>query len=415
MRVLVQWTRATPDGWEEADPESWRFSPSKPEPRGGEFVDEAPGWVYELSVNGMLFGGFDHYAVEERADGAAVVTVWNDDPVDYPVGLRLAQVWTLRTLAPDPLFGGAINVRHSRVVYHEAQALRHSAPVEKTTFRPWREFVPPDAAVTRHGIWVTDVLSAIHDAVRAPVSWRECVEGVSSEYLRDGIVAPQRSLGLYLKPDGTLTFFQRDTNLATNAHVATNENELNPVAGTGQSETRSVASSSDELAFCFTTVSGEPNNAAWPSGDYRAQLDASSASTMIDFGMRAAGGSTGHFARVTESGGNPNADAESWAMGETLFSGNGLHLGTTGSVTPTTGALTDRFEVLVAAINNDTMMARSFTLNYDSDGFVDGPWPAPLTEGEIAAAAASGAHASAQPTQLVSVISSGPSQGREEE
>ncbi len=64
MRVYVQWTLASPIDWVELDVRNsgpsrraWENLPSKPTPVGGEAIDNVPGWLFDLSVQGVQFGG----------------------------------------------------------------------------------------------------------------------------------------------------------------------------------------------------------------------------------------------------------------------------------------------------------------------------------------------------------------------
>ncbi len=178
MRLYLQWTLATPQDWLALDLDTsgplrrvWEKLPAKAEPVGGEIIDNLPGWGFDLNVQGVTFGGHDHYTVRPIAGGLEV-TVWDDDPAEFPPGQREAQVWTFLDPAPDPAFGGAVNTRQSRVVYTE-QPGKH-APDARTTIRPWSQFVIPTSLVL-HGIWVTDALLNQHVAVRQPHGWREWV------------------------------------------------------------------------------------------------------------------------------------------------------------------------------------------------------------------------------------------------
>lgn len=189
MRVLVQWTKANPEDWVELDirdtPQlrrAWERLSSKPEPQGGEAIDNNPGWIFDINVQGVLFAGHDHYSVGliTSPEFGIRVTVWNDDPEDYPPGERYAQVFEFFEPAPDPRYGGQVNTRQRLTVYDE----RIPSPWEGTktsmgpvTVRPWSEFVPPSNALTRHGIWVDDSLLDQHKAVRSSRGWRDWVNG----------------------------------------------------------------------------------------------------------------------------------------------------------------------------------------------------------------------------------------------
>lgn len=185
MRVLLQWTRTSPRGWEEVDSTEWRALPKLPEPHGGvEVPDDEPGWLYRLNVQGVEFTA-DHYAVEPLPGRACRVTVWNDDPEDYPPGERFARVWTFRLLRPDPAVRGQWNTFQKQVIYAEPVIAERMmwAGVPESVIRPFSAFTPPDERDVRHGIWVPQTLNARHDAARPERGWREWVEGVPEQLL----------------------------------------------------------------------------------------------------------------------------------------------------------------------------------------------------------------------------------------
>lgn len=399
MKVLVQWSKAGPGDWEEVDSSAWAGLPSRPVPAGGELIDDAPGWVTALNVQGVEFTGYDHYAVEELADGSGGIRiiVWNDDPEDqdlaavrrirqdqgpFPRGFY-GQVWTFFPLAPDPALGGVWNTQQTCEWFAEAGEVSEYFSGRLPGFpseppipvRPWGELPVPASASVRHGVWMPPGLMDAHLRAQSRRGWREWTEGVPASELSGGRVRPQRAAGRWLKAKGTKTYFQRNTDVATGIHVATNEDDLNAVAGGGETEASGDhAAGASSLAYCFTTASGQPNNADWPSGTYRCQLDVSAAGANMSYGLLTLNGSAGHFGRV-DSG--LTADQESTAQAEAAFTGTGLKLATK-SWDPAAGAAGDRFECLVAARNAAAMnAAQTITLTFDSDAFVDGPWTGP--------------------------------------
>ena len=127
------------------------------------------------------------------------------------------------------------------------------------------------------------------------------------------------------------------------------------------------------LLFCYTSPSGEPDSAAWPTGNYEFHIDASSNGANITYGMRAAGSATGHFARVNAA---LTSDSETKAQTEGLFSGTGIKDASTGSVSWTAGNASDRFECLIAGTRPASHGNQTLTNRYNSDGFAVGPWAA---------------------------------------
>lgn len=181
MRVLVQWTKANPEDWIELEVgntgpsrKAWDNLPAKPMPVGGETIDNTPGWVYAVNVQGVEFAGFDHVTGRPTATGVEI-TAWNDDPADYPVGQRFAHVWDFRPLRPDPRYGGQLNTEQYLTVYDERVPSPHqgqSTSGGPVIVRPWSEFVIPSTKAI-HGIWVDDSLVEAHRSARALRGWRD--------------------------------------------------------------------------------------------------------------------------------------------------------------------------------------------------------------------------------------------------
>jgi hypothetical protein len=184
MLVLVQWTRANPTDWEPVevtrDPD-WRTLPKKAEPVGGEVIDDTPGWVYALNVQGVTFAGFDHYSVRFNSlESGVYVTVWNDDPVDYqPIDFRAAE-WSFLIPGADPAINGRMNTRQRLTVWsddpeYRARMAEVRASDGAVVVNPWAAFRAPQENMTRHGIYVPDALSDAHQAAQSPHGWREWV------------------------------------------------------------------------------------------------------------------------------------------------------------------------------------------------------------------------------------------------
>lgn len=189
MKVLLQWTKANPTDWVEFDLRDtpqlrrvWERLAKKAEPVGGETIDDQPGWIYNINIQGVEFAGNDHYAAELLNDpvwgfGLRVIA-WNDDPEDYPPGQRFALSWELFEPGPDPRYGGQINTRQRLTVYDERDPspwVGHSTTLGPVTILPWADFVVPTGSLTRHGIWVSDELAAAHRAVSTRRGWREWI------------------------------------------------------------------------------------------------------------------------------------------------------------------------------------------------------------------------------------------------
>ena len=166
------------------------------------------------------------------------------------------------------------------------------------------------------------------------------------------------------------TYWPKTTALATGLHAGTFELEMNttPSTGGGTAQSASISASSNIVSHVFTTPSGEPNSADWPSGTYRMQLDCSAVGANVTYNLNS---TSSHFSRVSDA---LSAHRESFWQSEANFSGTGLKLATS-VVDPAAGAASDRFECAVQAVNANTMSAQSLALDVASaDAWVDGPW-----------------------------------------
>lgn len=185
MIVLIQWTTNPPQDWQSIDlgpsgraARAWRDLPNKPEPVGGEVIDATPGWIFDVCIDGLLLGGYDHYAAEPLSNGGVRFFMWNDDPDDWTPDQYHADVWDIHPHRNDPKVGGKLNTNQVLTRYHGSNPpTGWLDPVQTTggpvTYRPWSQFVPPPAANQRHGIWTPEPLNSQHYEVRRRPSWRE--------------------------------------------------------------------------------------------------------------------------------------------------------------------------------------------------------------------------------------------------
>jgi len=145
------------------DSSRWALAPTKPLPNGDEVIDDLPGWPYQICLQGVTFQA-DHYAVEELENGVVTVTYWNDDEEDYPEGEKFGSAWKFGANCP----------RTSQVMYAQAEvAKRIPADRQNCIYKDWSDFTKPVESVTKHGVWVSDELNALHDEVRSTPNWRD--------------------------------------------------------------------------------------------------------------------------------------------------------------------------------------------------------------------------------------------------
>lgn len=395
MRVLVQWSKRAPDDWVEVDSAEWWRLPFRDEPSATDRIDERDGWVHAVCVQGLVFDGYDHYAVEDLGSGLARVTCWNDDPDDWPAGSEWARVSTFRPYRQDPRFGGAVNTRISHRIFAGddviAAAQTAFSGVDRTIVRAWSAFVPPEE-FSRNGIWVADDLHTIHRSARSTHGWREWPDGLQPADLdENGFVAVQRALGRYKVPDGTRTYYHTDIATAISGVAASFEGELNPSIS-GGATTQEVFGITDTggLGWASITPTTEPNSAAWPAGTYRHQIDCVLADAEVTYGLLTQGGASGGFLRYDSA----SAVLETLPQVEGAFSGTGLKMATT-SAAWTAGTDTDRFGFAIAAVRATGHGSKTMRVQVNEvDDFADGPWiPMVLAAPMVAAAVVASANA----------------------
>jgi hypothetical protein len=171
VKLYVQWTTDPPSDWAEMDTAAWRASPERAVVRDA-VIDGAPGWIMGLNVQGVVFNGWDHYAVT-RQGREVIVTVWNDDTGDpYYTGLG-AQVWRFHPLRMR--FGRFDTEQHLDIYTDNAERAAiwrtRSTSGGPVTVHPWADFVQPDPRDVRHGIMVEDQLYYDHRDARTPHGW----------------------------------------------------------------------------------------------------------------------------------------------------------------------------------------------------------------------------------------------------
>lgn len=360
MKVLVQWAHELPGNWQEVDSGSWGHLPARGVPTSKCRVDGERGWIQSINIQGVLLSG-DHYAIEERPDGRVVAYVWSDDPDDWKAGEYWGHRLIFGSLAPCPSIGGALTTCIEHTIYGPQGSL------------PFSKFNPPKTC--HHGIWLPDGLHEKHNQTRSVRGWREWGGGLAASELDNGRVRMQRKAGRWILPDGTRTYFHNPAALAIGAIGAPIENQLGTTAAGGPTtEQVTGLGGNGELAHAAASPAGEPNSAAWPTGNYRAQLDVTSVDVDLEFGLLTLGNADGGFMRFDSTLGTL---LETRVQQEAAFSLTGLKLATTGSVSWTAGNATDRYGYAIAAVRTAGHGNKQLTLELgETDDFTDGPWPA---------------------------------------
>ena len=169
MLISIQWATATPADWidyEIASKADIRALPRKPVPVGGEVLDDEPGWVARLCVQGVVFGGYDHISLDiAPALGVLKVAGWQDDPDDFATEECWHTDWQFAIVTDE--YGRGQN----REVYAQKNA---GVPIDQgKRGRAWADRPTYPLNQTLHGIWVPDEL------------WRAHVEALSPRTLDD--------------------------------------------------------------------------------------------------------------------------------------------------------------------------------------------------------------------------------------
>ena len=198
MLVAVQWTQTTPKNWinfelNKNTAKAFAALAKKPVPpvTGVVPLDNQPGWIFDLCIQGVHFYGFDHVAVVPFQDQDALkIWCWNDDVEDddpSSTPYKWGEYWELFNPAPDKrlpknAFGThPVNTVQHKTIFTEVEGLSDfseqlttSGPVE---IKLWEEWVMPPEEMTFHGVWVRDTaLWQKHFDVRSKRDWREWVK-----------------------------------------------------------------------------------------------------------------------------------------------------------------------------------------------------------------------------------------------
>jgi hypothetical protein len=177
MRLYVQWTTDPPGDFEPLDIRDWRGLRKRDVVRDA-LIDADPGWVMALNVQGVVFNGFDHYAVVERGR-QLVVTVWNDDTGDEWFTGNGAQVWRFSLPSKRRAHGQSAEMFDTEQYLDIYTDDEERAAIWRTrtttggpvTVHPWADFVEPDPRDVRHGIMVEDQAYYDHRDKRTPHHW----------------------------------------------------------------------------------------------------------------------------------------------------------------------------------------------------------------------------------------------------
>lgn len=183
---MYQWALTTPVDWLDTTASEWSALRDLGVPGLGVLAGTNLGWINAVNVQGVVFEGYDHYAIEPITNGVRVY-VWNDDPDDFTSDQYHGSVWEFLSLAVDIQVGGLFNTRQTFTSYVPLTNPR-AVPSENETLTPWSDFVPPSASITRHGIWTTNSIYDASKIARTAHGWREWTAGVPAGQIVNGEV-----------------------------------------------------------------------------------------------------------------------------------------------------------------------------------------------------------------------------------
>jgi len=144
---------------------------------------------------------------------------------------------------------------------------------------------------------------------------------------------------------------------------ATTNNEVAPLTRTNTTDIsfNSSGDDSDVIELAWTTPSGEPNVADWPSGDYRGSVECQAIGAEQSFKIQ--------LLRIN------SACAIQQTLGTSgSFSTTGPHLFTV-NIDPSSGAAGDRFQMRILGSRGSSHGNQTCNIVVnDVDTFMDGPW-----------------------------------------
>jgi len=169
MKVLVQWASLDPEDWKEIDSRDWATLPKAPVPSGQTLlnIDKNILYVNAINIQGVIFTGYDHYAINHLSDSCINLIAWDDDPEDHQNDFKAVE-WTFHAVTN--------NTKQSWMGFYESTTRREkieSLGILNLLYTGhWSEFVKPSESVTMHGIWLSEMLYIMHKEKQSSVGWR---------------------------------------------------------------------------------------------------------------------------------------------------------------------------------------------------------------------------------------------------
>lgn len=330
--------------------------------------------INALCVQGDVWCGSDLYGVRNLENGSVEIAGIHDSH-DWLPGSRWVRVIRYIPLHPDPRpeYGGAINSYKTTTIYADKFKnfnLHKNDPLFK--FLPWHSF-NKNLYACKHGIWLSDENYTDLERFRRECNWREWGDHLPSEELdSDGLVLDQSTLGRKVKPKGTQTFILTTDTTSLSAHTPQVQLQMRKEY-LAENTVSATDITGDEVLFSFISTDGAPWAVQWPtSGTYRCQLDVSSATSDLSYGLLNHGSYPGHFGRVNRA---VTSCLQSVQQSQSVFTGSGLKLASITDPSWSSGSHFDRLEILISGTRTTGHSKQSITLRLNRpDDYVDGPW-----------------------------------------
>jgi hypothetical protein len=164
-----------PGNWLSVPSELWTSIPESLIPTKALGADSDDIYINAINIQGVVFVGYDHYAIRHIDKNHIYLICWDDDLEDH-TGDRKAVEWDFYSPCYD-IKCKCINTKQSWIGFYESIERRQKlvqANIDILEYiGRWEEFIPPDENITRHGIWMTDEQYEAHKQVLTIVGWRK--------------------------------------------------------------------------------------------------------------------------------------------------------------------------------------------------------------------------------------------------
>lgn len=183
MKIWIQWAMANPQDYVMYDlgsnnPNVIRDIPSKPEPPGGQgtvTLDNTPGWVASINVQGVIFSGYEHYGMAyNRQSRTCTIGAWNDEVADNPDGPYMT-AWSFEFPRNDPKLNSINTVQSSALYVETGSGYAIWLDSHNIPWLPWEQRPTFNSLAVRHCPWLSDAQYQAHAENRNEHVWDEWI------------------------------------------------------------------------------------------------------------------------------------------------------------------------------------------------------------------------------------------------